>query len=84
MRHSDPLQLDAIRGAQHSRGLCPLGKALADLEHAFGLGRIRPVTAVERILGFQHGTGRAGGMRSLRHRLDGMRLPKIWQLRPDL
>lgn len=84
MRYSDLLQLGALQGAQHSRGLCPLGKARAELNPAFGPGRIRPVPAFERILGFQHGTGRMSGMRSLRRRLDGRRLPKIWQLRTDL
>ena len=69
--------------AQHW-DLYQLGEELTDLEDAFRLWRFRHVTTVERIIGFERGTGGTGGVSYLRKMLDVVLFPEIWKLRTDL
>ena len=69
--------------AQHW-DLYQLGEELTDLEDAFRLWRFRHVTTVDRIIGFQRGTGGTGGVSYLRKMLDVVLFPEIWKLRTDL
>ena len=64
--------------------LYQLGEELTDLEDAFRLWRFRHVTTVERVIGFQRGTGGTGGVSYLRKMLDVVLFPEIWSLRTHL
>jgi tryptophan 2,3-dioxygenase len=91
LSYGDHLHLDQVRSAQHPRSpdhietlFNPLGEALADLEDAFRLWRLRHVTTVERIIGFKRGTGGTNGVSYLRKMLDVVLFPEIWSLRTAL
>jgi tryptophan 2,3-dioxygenase len=63
------------------------GEELTDLKDAFRLWRFRPVTTVERIIGFKRGTrgtGGTSGVSYLRKMLDVVLFPEIWKLWTDL
>jgi tryptophan 2,3-dioxygenase len=76
--------LIVYRNPQQHWDLYQLGEELTDLEDAFRQWRFRHVTAVERIIGFKHGTGGTGGVGYLRKMLDVVLFPEIWKLRTDL
>ncbi len=72
--------LQVYRKPEAHRDLHQLGEKLTDVETAFRLWRFRQVTTVERVIGFQRGTG--GGQ--LRKLLDVVLFPEIWRLRTAL
>lgn len=76
--------LEVYRDPQRHWDLYQLGEELTDLEDAFRLWRFRHVTTVERVIGFQRGTGGTGGVSYLRKMLDVVLFPEIWSLRTHL
>ena len=76
--------LEVYRAPQTHWDLYQLGEELTDLEDAFRLWRFRHVTTVERVIGFQRGTGGTGGVSYLRKMLDVVLFPEIWSLRTHL
>jgi tryptophan 2,3-dioxygenase len=76
--------LQVYRHPKEHWDLYQLGEELTDLEDAFRLWRFRPVTTVERVIGFKRGTGGTGGVSYLRKMLDVVLFPEIWRLRTAL
>ena len=76
--------IEVYRDPDHHWDLYQLGEELTDLEDAFRLWRFRHVTTVERVIGFQRGTGGTGGVSYLRKMLDVVLFPEIWSLRTHL
>ncbi len=76
--------LEVYRAPKTHWDLYQLGEELTDLEDAFRLWRFRHVTTVERVIGFQRGTGGTGGVSYLRKMLDVVLFPEIWSLRTHL
>lgn len=61
--------------------LYQLGEKFIDLEDSFRQWRFRHVTTVERIIGFQPGTGGTEGVGYLRKMLDTVLFPELWRVR---
>jgi tryptophan 2,3-dioxygenase len=57
---------------------------LVDIEESFQLWRFRHLKTVERIIGFQHGTGGSSGVSFLKQALDLTFFPEILQVRADI
>jgi tryptophan 2,3-dioxygenase len=64
--------------------LYELAEKLVDLEDYFRRWRFNHVTTVERVIGFKRGTGGTGGVPYLRHMLDVVLFPELWQMRTVL
>ncbi|WP_085719056.1 tryptophan 2,3-dioxygenase [Pseudomonas sp. B28(2017)] len=64
--------------------LYQLAEKLIDLEDSFRQWRFRHVTTVERIIGFQPGTGGTEGVGYLRKMLDTVLFPELWRVRSTL
>jgi tryptophan 2,3-dioxygenase len=64
--------------------LYELAEKLVDLETAFRFWRFRHVTTVERIIGFNTGTGGTAGVSYLRKMLDVVLFPELFSLRTAL
>ena len=76
--------LVVYRNTKHHFDLYQLGEELTDLEDSFRLWRFRHVTTVERVIGFERGTGATSGVSYLRKMLDVLQFPEIWKLRTAL
>ena len=76
--------LTVYRQPEQHWDLYQLGEELTDLEDAFRLWRFRHLTTVERVIGFNRGTGGTGGLSYLRKMLDTVLFPEIWALRTEL
>jgi tryptophan 2,3-dioxygenase len=61
-----------------------LAEKLVDLEDALRQWRFRHVTTVERMIGFDRGTGGTSGVFYLRKMLDVVLFPELWQVRTAL
>ncbi|AZC16168.1 MULTISPECIES: tryptophan 2,3-dioxygenase [Pseudomonas] len=61
--------------------LYQLAEKFIDLEDSFRQWRFRHVTTVERIIGFQPGTGGTEGVGYLRKMLDTVLFPELWRVR---
>jgi tryptophan 2,3-dioxygenase len=87
-RRSDPSVLQAwaaiYRDAGHNWDLYELAEDLVDLEDWFRQWRFRHVTTVERIIGHKTGTGGSSGVSYLKHALDVVCFPELWQVRTEL
>jgi tryptophan 2,3-dioxygenase len=57
---------------------------LVDVEESFQLWRFRHLKTVERIIGFQRGTGGSSGVSFLRQALDQTFFPELLQVRTDI
>jgi tryptophan 2,3-dioxygenase len=64
--------------------LYELAEKLVDLEDYFRRWRFNHVTTVERVIGFKRGTGGTGGVPYLKHMLDVVLFPELWQMRTVL
>lgn len=64
--------------------LYQLAEKFIDLEDSFRQWRFRHVTTVERIIGFQPGTGGTEGVGYLRKMLDTVLFPELWRVRSTL
>ena len=64
--------------------LYELAEKLVDLEDYFRRWRFNHVTTVERVIGFKRGTGGTGGVPYLKHMLDVVLFPELWQVRTVL
>ncbi|EKT4482697.1 tryptophan 2,3-dioxygenase [Pseudomonas putida] len=64
--------------------LYQLGEKLIDIEDSFRQWRFRHVTTVERIIGFQPGTGGTEGVGYLRKMIDVVLFPELWRVRASL
>jgi tryptophan 2,3-dioxygenase len=64
--------------------LYELAEKLVDFEDYFRRWRFNHVTTVERIIGFKRGTGGTSGVSYLRHMLDVVLFPELWQVRTEL
>ncbi|OBZ24994.1 tryptophan 2,3-dioxygenase [Pseudomonas protegens] len=64
--------------------LYQLAEKFIDLEDSFRQWRFRHVTTVERIIGFQPGTGGTEGVGYLRKMLDTVLFPELWRVRSSL
>ncbi|WP_169813874.1 tryptophan 2,3-dioxygenase [Nocardia pseudobrasiliensis] len=64
--------------------LWELGEGLTGLEQRFQQWRIHHLQAVARIIGYRHGTGGTDGLPYLRHVLDNMFFPELWEIRTTL
>ena len=76
--------LVAYRNPKQHFDLYQLGEELTDLEGAFRLWRFRHVTTVERVIGFNRGTGGTCGVSYLRKMMDVVLFSEIWKLRTAL
>ena len=72
------------RQPEENWDLYELGEKLVDLEDAFRLWRFRHLTTVQRVIGFQQGTGGTSGVGYLRSMLDTVLFPELWSLRTHL
>jgi len=64
--------------------LYELAEKLVDLEDYFRRWRFNHVTTVERVIGFKRGTGGTGGVSYLKHMLEVVLFPELWQMRTVL
>jgi len=64
--------------------LYELAEKLVDLEDYFRRWRFNHVTTVERVIGFKRGTGGTGGVPYLKHMLEVVLFPELWQMRTVL
>jgi tryptophan 2,3-dioxygenase len=64
--------------------LYELAEKLVDLEDYFRRWRFNHVTTVERVIGFKRGTGGTGGVSYLKHMLEIVLFPELWQMRTEL
>jgi tryptophan 2,3-dioxygenase len=64
--------------------LYELAEKLVDLEDYFRRWRFNHVTTVERVIGFKRGTGGTGGVSYLKHMLEVVLFPELWQMRTEL
>lgn len=61
-----------------------LAEKLVDVEDALRQWRFRHVTTVERMIGFDAGTGGTSGVPYLRRMLDVVLFPELWRVRTEL
>jgi tryptophan 2,3-dioxygenase len=64
--------------------LYELAEKLIDFEDYFRRWRFNHVTTVERVIGFKRGTGGTAGVAYLKHRLDTVLFPELWNVRTEL
>ena len=61
-----------------------LAEKLVDVEDALRQWRFRHVTTVERMIGFDAGTGGTSGVPYLRRMLDVVLFPELWRVRTTM
>ena len=64
--------------------LYELAEELVDVEDAFQQWRFRHMTTVQRVIGFRRGTGGTAGVAYLRHALNVVFFPELWDIRAQL
>jgi len=64
--------------------LYELAEKLVDLEHAFSRWRFEHYQTVRRIIGGKRGTGGTAGLDYLKHALDHVYFPELWEARTRL
>ncbi|HLJ71816.1 MAG TPA: tryptophan 2,3-dioxygenase [Roseiarcus sp.] len=64
--------------------LYELAEKLVDFDDYFRRWRFNHVTTVERVIGFKRGTGGTGGVSYLKHMLEVVLFPELWQMRTVL
>ena len=75
---------DIYRVSGERWDLYELAEELVDIEDWFRQWRFRHVTTVERIIGHKRGTGGTSGVGYLKHALDYVLFPELWQVRTEL
>lgn len=85
---ADPTVLAAwqavYRDPDHHWDLYELAEEMLDLEDGFRQWRFRHLTTVERVIGYKSGTGGTAGVSYLKHLLDVVLFPELWQVRTEL
>jgi len=76
--------VDIYRDPERHWMLYELAEKLVDLEDYFRRWRFNHVTTVERVIGFKRGTGGTGGVSYLKHMLEIVLFPELWQMRTEL
>jgi tryptophan 2,3-dioxygenase len=76
--------LEIYRDPKRWWDLYQLAEELVDLEDWFQQWRFRHMTTVHRIIGLKPGTGGTAGVGYLRHVLDTVFFPELWEVRTAL
>jgi tryptophan 2,3-dioxygenase len=76
--------LSVYHNAEKEWDLYQLAERLVDLDYKFQLWRFAHVKTVERIIGYQRGTGGTGGVSYLAKALELKFFPELWTIRTSM